>query len=75
MARFLYGLSTEDLRYTLDPEDVCGHGYINETFRVLRDNEMCQFGEYHTKRPVLEAWKKFRFDNRMRSFMIREKTS
>ena len=59
----LYGLSTEDLRYILDPEDVCGEGCINETFRVLKSNELRQYGEYRTKRNVLEAWNKFGFDN------------
>lgn len=59
----LYGLDTEDLRYILDPEDVCGKGCINETFRVLKDNEIRQYGEYRTKRLVLEAWNKFGFDN------------
>lgn len=59
----LYGLTTEELRYILDPEDVCGKGCINETFRVLRDNEIRQYGEYRTKRLVLEAWNKFGFDN------------
>ena len=59
----LYGLDTEDLRYILDPEDICGKGCINETFRVLKDNETRQYGEYRTKRLVLEAWNKFGFDN------------
>ena len=59
----LYGLNTEDLLYILDPEDVCGKGCINETFRVLKDNEIRQYGEYRTKRLVLEAWNKFGFDN------------
>lgn len=59
----LYGLNTEDLRYILDPEDVCGKGCINETFRVLKDNEIRQYGEYRTKRLVLKAWNKFGFDN------------
>ncbi len=59
----LYGLSTEDLRYILDPEDVCGPGCINETFRVLKDRELRELGEYRTKRLVLEAWDKFGFDN------------
>ena len=59
----LYGLNTEELRYILDPEDVCGKGCINETFRVLKDNEIRQYGEYRTKRLVLEAWNKFGFDN------------
>ena len=59
----LYGLNTEDLRYILDPEDVCGKGCINETFRVLKDNEIRQYGEYRTKRLVLEAWNYFGYDN------------
>lgn len=58
----LYGLNTEDLRYILDPEDVCGKGCINETFRVLKDNELRQYGEYRTKRLVLEAWDKFGYN-------------
>lgn len=58
----LYGLSTEDLRYILDPEDVCGEGCINETFRVLKDNEIRQYGEFRTKRLVLDAWTKFGYD-------------
>ena len=59
----LYGLNTEDLRYILDPEDICGKGCINETFRMLKDNELRQYGEYRTKRLVLEAWNKFGFDD------------
>lgn len=59
----LYGLNTEDLRYILDPEDVYGKGCINETFRVLKDNELRQYGEYRTKHLVLKAWNKFEYDN------------
>lgn len=59
----LYGLTSEDLRYILDPEDVCGNGCINETFRVLKERELRELGEYRTKRLVLEAWDKFGFDN------------
>ena len=58
----LYGLDTEDLVYILDPEDICGKGCINETFRVLKDNELRQYGEYRTKRLVLEAWNKFGYN-------------
>ena len=58
----LYGLDTEDLVYILDPEDICGKGCINETFRVLKDNEIRQYGEYRTKRLVLEAWNKFGYN-------------
>lgn len=59
----LYGLTTENLRYILDPEDVCGKGCINETFRVLKERELRELGEYRTKRLVMEAWNKFGFDN------------
>lgn len=57
----LYGLSTEDLRYILDPEDVCDKGCINETFRVLKERELRELGEYRTKRLVMEAWNRFGF--------------
>ena len=58
----LYGLNTEELRYILDPEDVCGPGCINETFRVLKDNELRQYGEYRTKRLVMDAWYRFGYN-------------
>lgn len=59
----LYGLTTDELRYILDPEDVCGPGCINETFRVLKDNETRLYGEYRTKRLVLAAWHQFHYHN------------
>lgn len=62
----LYGLTTEELRYILDPEDVCGKGCINETFRVLKERELRELGEYRTKRLVMEAWNKFGFDNKLK---------
>jgi hypothetical protein len=52
----LYGLSRDELRYILDPSDVMGPDYPSETFRVLKTNELRQFGEYRTQRLVLEAW-------------------
>jgi len=52
----LYGLDRDELRYILDPTDVMGPDYPSETFRVLKNNEMRQFGEYRTQRLVLEAW-------------------
>jgi hypothetical protein len=52
----LYGLSRDELRYILDPADVMGPNYPSETFRVLKNNEIRQFGEYRTQRLVLEAW-------------------
>jgi hypothetical protein len=52
----LYGLTTDELRYILDPKDVHGPDFPGETFRVLKDKEIRQFGEYRTRRLVLEAW-------------------
>jgi hypothetical protein len=52
----LYGLTRDELRYILDPSDVMGPDYPSETFRVLKTNELRQFGEYRTQRLVLEAW-------------------
>lgn len=52
----LYGLTSNELRYILDPADVMGIAYPSETFRVLKEREMRSFGEYRTRRLVLEAW-------------------
>ncbi|MCY4514720.1 MAG: N-6 DNA methylase [Candidatus Tectomicrobia bacterium] len=51
-----YGLTREELRYILDPSDVNGPNYPSESFRVLRDKETRQYGEYRTRRLVLAAW-------------------
>jgi hypothetical protein len=51
-----YGLSRDELRYILDPADVKGSDYPSETFRVLKKNEIAQYGEYRTARFVLQAW-------------------
>lgn len=52
----LYGLSEEEFRYILDPSDVCGADYPSESFRVLKEKELAEFGEYRTQRMVLDAW-------------------
>ncbi len=51
-----YGLTRDELRYILDPADVKGKGYPSETFRGLKTNEIRRYGEYRTRRLVLEAW-------------------
>lgn len=53
---YLYGLTRDELRYILDPQDVFGSDFPGETFRVLKENEIRKYGEYRTKRLVLEAW-------------------
>ena len=52
----LYGLTRDELRYILDPADVLGDDYPSETFRVLKNKELREFGEYRTQRLVLAAW-------------------
>lgn len=52
----LYGLTRDELRYILDPKDVVGPDYPSETFRVLKEGEIRTYGEYRTRRLVLEAW-------------------
>ena len=52
----LYGLTRDELRYILDPADVMGADYPSETFRVLKNSELREFGEYRTQRLVLAAW-------------------
>jgi len=51
-----YGLTRDELRYILDPQDVYGPDFPGETFRVLKEKELARFGEYRTRRLVLEAW-------------------
>ncbi len=52
----LYGLTRDDLRYILDPKEVMGEDYPSESFRVLKDKEVRQLGEFRTRRLVLDAW-------------------
>jgi len=52
----LCGLTRDELRYILDPKEVHGEDFPGETFRVLKEKEVKQFGEYRTRRLVLEAW-------------------
>jgi hypothetical protein len=52
----LYGLTRDELRYILDPKEVHGEDFPGETFRVLKEKEVKQFGKYRTSRIILEAW-------------------
>ena len=52
----LYGLHRDELRYILDPTDVLGADFPGETFRVLKERELRQLGEYRTQRLVLAAF-------------------
>ena len=64
-----YGLSEQELDI-LDPEEdpTCSGPHLlparpaedfrGETFRVLKEEEEKAFGEYRTRRLVLEAWER-----------------
>lgn len=54
----LHRLTHDELRYTLriDPKEVHGEGFPGKTFRVLKEKEVKQFGEYRTRRLVLDVW-------------------
>lgn len=52
----LYGLTRDELRYILDPADIYGPDFPGETFRVLKEKEIKEYGEYRTQRLVLAAW-------------------
>ena len=51
-----YGLTRDELRYILDPADVKGPDYPSETFRVLKEKDIREYGEFRTARLVLQAW-------------------
>ncbi len=55
----LYCLTRDELRYTpycIDPKEVHSGDFSGETFRVLKEKEVRLYGEYRTRRLVLEAW-------------------
>lgn len=52
----LYRLTRDELRYVLDPKEVFGEDFPSETFRVLKEREEKEFGEYRTRRLVLAAF-------------------
>lgn len=52
----LYGLTRDELRYVLDPKEVYGEDFPSESFRVLKEKELRQFGEFRTQRMVLAAY-------------------
>ena len=57
-----YGLTRDELRYILDPAEIMGPDYPSETFRVLKEKEIRQHGEYRTARLVLQAWDRMQAD-------------
>lgn len=62
-----YGLTRDELRYILDPAEVKGVDYPSETFRVLKEKEIQQHGEYRTQRLVLTAWDRMEAEGTFRA--------
>ena len=52
----LFVFAIGKLRTYLEPTDLMSPDYPSETFRVLKTNELRQFGKYRTQRLVPEAW-------------------
>jgi hypothetical protein len=71
----LYGLTRDELRYILDPKDVFGADFPSETFRVLKEREQKELGEYRTRRLVLEAFDKLAETDRFRNEMASRKSA
>ena len=56
--RRLRHFTNQELPYILGPTGLYGQGLPGETFRVLKQRKVKQFGEYRIRRLVLEAWEK-----------------
>lgn len=67
----LYGLERDELRYILDPQDAYGEDFPGETFRVLKVKDVRKYGEYRTRRLLLEAYDRLRPDWDMESHLVR----
>jgi hypothetical protein len=52
----LFGLTRDELHYIPDPKDVYGPDFPGGTSRVLEEKEEKLYGEYRTRRLVLEAF-------------------
>jgi hypothetical protein len=53
---YFYGLTRDELRYILASKEVQGEDFSGETVRVVKEKEIRLYGEYRTRRLVLEAW-------------------
>jgi hypothetical protein len=58
VARDLFGLTSDQMRYMLDPSDVLGPDCGFETFGALQRAECKVHKEFRTRRLILETWNK-----------------
>ncbi|MDN5215034.1 N-6 DNA methylase [Fulvivirgaceae bacterium BMA12] len=56
----LFGLSQDEVRYILEPKELFGNDFHGDTFPVLKSKELKKYGEYRTRRLVLEAYDRLR---------------
>jgi hypothetical protein len=63
VARDLFGLNIAEMRYLLDPTDILGSDCGFESFGALKRAECRDFGEFRTRRLILEAWEHFRSEH------------
>lgn len=56
IARDLFGLSKDEMRYLLDPTDILGDDCGFENFGALQRAEMRVHHEFRTRRLILETW-------------------
>ena len=54
----LYGLNEQEFRYIMDSVDAYVEDCSSESFSVLKEKEIAEFGEYSTRHLVLEAWER-----------------
>lgn len=56
VARELFGITRDEMRYILEPADILGPECGFETFGALQRAEERQYREFRTRRLILEAW-------------------
>ena len=52
------GLNEKEFRYIMDSADAYVEDCLSESFSVLKEKEIAEFGEYSTRHLVLEAWER-----------------
>jgi hypothetical protein len=62
----LYGLTGKEVTYILDPPEIFGADFPGETFRILKEREEKELGEYRAKRLVLSEFKRLSHSERFR---------
>lgn len=71
----VYGLARSELAYILDPQDVLGPSFPGETFRTLKERDIEKYGEYRTRRLVLESFDKLAESPRFRDEMPKRESA